>query len=124
MRRRCIGFVRPHCSRNGWLRCESRALNGDRFCGTHRDALDGAFLGLFRKHSVFRDDKYTETQTEGDLSQNGSRSETSASFIGCDASACGGGSSPSKPAVGKRHRKKMSNTQARANWRRAATKRR
>ena len=72
---------------------------------------------------MFRDDKYTETQTEGDLSQNGSRSETSASFIDCDASS-GGCFSPSKPAAGKRHRKKMSNTQARANWRRAATKRR
>ena len=73
MRRRCIGFVRPHRSRNGWLRCEKHSLAGDRFCSTHRDALDGAFLGLFRKYGIFRDDQYTETQTEGDLSQNGQR---------------------------------------------------
>jgi hypothetical protein len=123
MKRRCVGFVRPVGSTNGWLRCESRALNGDRLCEMHRDALDGAFLGLLGGHSVCRDDKHTETQAAVAPPQNGARSEDTARSRGLDSFSGDGYYHAASSARGQRHREKISNTQARAHWRRAAEKR-
>ncbi len=43
---RCVGFIRSPDHPHIWTRCEHRATSGDRLCPRHRDALDGAILGL------------------------------------------------------------------------------
>ena len=120
MKRHCIGFVRLPGSPNGWLRCQCDSLAGDRFCSTHRDALDGAFLGFFRKHGIFRDDQYTETQTADAEPDHSIRPIDRALFARLaknDPRAHAAGGAVARPST------KISTAKARANWRRAAAKR-
>jgi hypothetical protein len=42
----CAGLERLSGVGQGWARCPQKAMRGDRFCSIHRDALDGAVLGL------------------------------------------------------------------------------
>ncbi len=107
MKRRCVGFVRPHRSKNGWIRCKNHPLTGDRFCSTHRDALDGAFLGLFRRHYVFRDDQDTETQTAGAASENVQRPFDRAIFPRGAFSCIGGRSIAATTTASERPAKKL-----------------
>lgn len=123
MTNRCVGFVRLNGGKKGWLPCGRRAGVGDYFCSTHRDALDGALLGLFGTHSLFRDDNYTETQTLGVERESGDRQRGTDFTPSADTSASGGDSPPTNAAAGQRARKKRPNIEeARANWRRAAAK--
>jgi len=124
MRPLCVGFVRPRGTKNGWLPCGRRAVSGSSFCTEHRDAFDGAFLGLFRRYGLFRDDPYTETKTIGAAHENGERQFVPGFTPSADTSASGGTSPPTNAAAGQRaHRKAKANTKARANWRRTAAKR-
>jgi len=34
-----------------WVNCQRKAIPGDRFCAVHRDALDGAILGLLGREN-------------------------------------------------------------------------
>jgi hypothetical protein len=45
----CAGLERLSREGKGWANCPREAIRGDRFCAAHRDALDGAFLGLLRQ---------------------------------------------------------------------------
>jgi sRNA-binding protein len=45
----CAGLERLAEEGKGWKSCPREANLGDRFCAEHRDALDGAFLGLLRR---------------------------------------------------------------------------
>jgi hypothetical protein len=123
MKIRCVGFVRVRGGKKGWLPCKHRAGLGDSFCDAHRDALDGALLGLFGRHSLFRDDPYAETQTVGVARESGERRSGSDFTPSADTSASGGDSPPANAAAGQRARKKRPPIEeARANWRRAAAK--
>lgn len=42
----CAGLERLSKEGKGWATCPREAIRGDRFCAVHRDALDGAILGL------------------------------------------------------------------------------
>jgi hypothetical protein len=42
----CIGFVRSQFSKSAWTRCARPAARRGRLCMEHRDALDGALLGI------------------------------------------------------------------------------
>jgi hypothetical protein len=42
----CIARVRSRTHAMIWTPCTRSALRRDRFCAAHRDALDGAVLGL------------------------------------------------------------------------------
>jgi hypothetical protein len=42
---RCIALVPSLAAPELWMPCPMNALEGDRFCLQHRDALDGAVLG-------------------------------------------------------------------------------
>lgn len=47
----CIALVPSATQAMIWNPCRQRALRHDSFCATHRDALDGAVLGLCAKAS-------------------------------------------------------------------------
>ena len=42
----CVGYVRARCAESAWKPCGKRALEGERLCAGHRDALDSALLGI------------------------------------------------------------------------------
>ncbi len=46
---RCAGLNRKHGAASAWTNCPREAARGDRYCAKHRDALDGAFLGLMSR---------------------------------------------------------------------------
>ena len=53
--RGCVAFVRVGKRAQAWSPCARAAIAGDRFCAMHRDALDGAFLGLVPTLDIFDD---------------------------------------------------------------------
>ena len=63
MKHRCQGYRRARegagadADANGWRPCKREALAGDRFCRSHRDALDGAMLALITTE-IFSHDKF------------------------------------------------------------------
>jgi hypothetical protein len=46
---RCAGLNRKRRDDKAWAKCLREAARGDRYCQKHRDALDGAFLGLMSR---------------------------------------------------------------------------
>ena len=44
--RYCIALAHSRVCESMWLPCARVARTGDHFCDAHRDALDGAFMGL------------------------------------------------------------------------------
>ena len=44
--KRCVAFVLSSVSRELWLPCTTAAAASDKFCVEHRNALDGAVIGL------------------------------------------------------------------------------
>ena len=44
--RRCMALARSRVHDSLWLPCANAALPRDHFCWMHREALDGAILGL------------------------------------------------------------------------------
>ncbi len=51
---RCIAFNHSDERPREWLACKRRTRRGDRFCTIHRDALDGAILGLLQWEQLFK----------------------------------------------------------------------
>lgn len=51
----CVGFVRERDRAQAWIPCGRPRLEGDRLCKRHRDAMDGAVIGLIQAR-VFGDD--------------------------------------------------------------------
>jgi hypothetical protein len=45
----CAGLNRKRGSAEAWAKCPRKAARGDHYCTKHRDALDGAFLGLMSR---------------------------------------------------------------------------
>jgi hypothetical protein len=45
---RCIAFNHSEERPREWMACKRRTRCGDQFCTIHRDALDGAILGLLQ----------------------------------------------------------------------------
>lgn len=48
MSNRCIAFKCSADRPKEWVACNRRTRRGDQFCTIHRDALDGAILGLLQ----------------------------------------------------------------------------
>jgi hypothetical protein len=44
----CVGFVRSQLSGSAWTRCARKAARPGRLCAEHRDALDGALMGMLK----------------------------------------------------------------------------
>jgi exo-beta-1,3-glucanase (GH17 family) len=44
---RCVSPVPSRRCDRVWIPCSREARRGDHFCATHRDALDGAFMGYY-----------------------------------------------------------------------------
>ena len=51
---RCIAFNHSAERPREWMACNRRTRRGDRFCTIHRNALDGAILGLLQWEQRFK----------------------------------------------------------------------
>jgi hypothetical protein len=50
----CIGYSRTPGREQLWERCTNPSKRGDRYCAAHREALDGAILGLLQwEHRLY-----------------------------------------------------------------------
>jgi hypothetical protein len=50
----CIGYALTPGSKHLWERCTNPSKRGDRYCAPHREALDGAILGLLQwEHRLY-----------------------------------------------------------------------
>jgi hypothetical protein len=52
----CIGFVRSQFSTSAWTRCARPAAPRGPLCVEHRDALDGAALGMLELEGIRQSD--------------------------------------------------------------------
>lgn len=52
----CIGFVRSQSSTSAWTRCARPAAPRGPLCIEHRDALDGAVLGMLELEGILQSD--------------------------------------------------------------------
>jgi len=45
--KQCMAYRVSRFHRNAWVRCQRTRSQGERFCRSHTNALQGALLGLF-----------------------------------------------------------------------------
>jgi hypothetical protein len=69
--KRCVAYVPSFAAPELWMPCAMVAAESDRFCTQHRDALDGAVLGLRVAEAIrARTNKRVKKQKERNAGAN------------------------------------------------------
>ena len=55
--RMCVGLTRVGRPAISWVRCGKRSMRGESLCATHRDALNGAVLGILQREQTVAEKK-------------------------------------------------------------------